>query len=251
MQSFRASFSAVMSALHRFALCCALLSPLFARSAELVVLVDTGTEMPMARFDQYRLVDGIHKDIGEELAKAMGRTAKFLTLPRKRIPGALNAGEADVLCGYVPEWLEGHHAWSQPFYPQVEVVLSDRAAPRPSSVGELAGQPVGTVFGFYYPDLERPLGKDFVRADGPSVDLNLRKMAAGRLRHMVAMKSWFDYRIKLGESGPSLHPPLVAASYMTRCAVSLKGKVDVAEVDHAIARMLKDGAVAAIVARYR
>ncbi|WLI90347.1 transporter substrate-binding domain-containing protein [Massilia sp. R2A-15] len=240
-----------MPALRRFALCCALLSPLFARSGELVVLVDTGTDMPMARFDHYRLVAGVHKDIGEALARAMGRTPKFLALPRKRIPLALDSGEADVLCGYVPEWLDGRFGWSQPFYPQVEVVLSDRAAPRPSSVAELAGQQIGTVFGFSYPELDRALGKDFVRADAPSIELNFRKLAAGRLRHMVTMKSWSDYRIKTSEPGLSLHPPLVVTTYMTRCAVSPKSKVGVADVNRAIARIVKDGAVPAIAARYR
>ena len=240
-----------MPSLRRIALCCALLSPLFAHSGELVVLVDTGTDMPMARFDNYRLVEGVHKDVGEALAKALGRMPKFLALPRKRIALALNGGEADVLCGYVPEWLNGQFGWSQPFYPQVEVVLSDRAGSRPNTVADLVGHQVGTVFGFSYPELDRVLGKDFARADAPSIELNFRKLAAGRLRHMVTMKSWSDYRIKTGEPGLSLHPPLVVTTYMTRCAVSPKGRVDVAEVDNAIARIVKDGTVAAIGARYR
>lgn len=240
-----------MPALRRFALCCALLPPLFAQSGELVMLVDTGTDMPMARFDHHRLVEGVHKDVGEALARALGRTPKFLALPRKRIALALNSGEADVLCGYVPEWLDGGFGWSEPFYPEVEVVLSDRAGSRPNSIGELAGHQVGTVFGFSYPELDRVLGKDFARADAPSIELNLRKLQAGRLRHMVTMKSWSDYRIKMGAPGLSLYPPLVVTTYMTRCAVSAKGRVDVAAVDSAIARIVKDGTVAAIGARYR
>ena len=60
-----------------------------ARAADLVILVDTATEMPMARFERYRLVAGIHRDIGLELARRMHRTPKFMSLPRKRIVKAL------------------------------------------------------------------------------------------------------------------------------------------------------------------
>lgn len=240
-----------MPVCRRFALCCALLFPLSPHAGDLVLLVDTGTEMPMARFDHFQLVDGVHKDIGEALAKAMGRTPKFLALPRKRIPLALQSGDADILCGYAPEWLDGQFGWSQPFYPQYEVVLSDRRSSRPSTVADLAGQQVGTVFGFSYPELDRALGKDFNRVDAPSIELNFRKLGAGRLHHIVTMKSWADYRLKQGEPGLALHPPLVVTTYMTRCAVSPKAKIDVAEVDRAVARIVKDGAVAAIAARYR
>jgi ABC-type amino acid transport substrate-binding protein len=235
----------------RLALCCALLLPLLPRAAELVVLVDTATEMPMARFEQYRLVDGIHKDVGEALAQAMGRQPRFVALPRKRIGQALHSGTADVLCGYMPEWLDRGPAWSQPFFPMVEVVITDRAARRPRTVADLAGQPVGTVFGYAYPKLERALGRDFRRADGPSTELNLRKLAAGRLQHVVTMKSIIDYRVKLDETVLVLHPPLVVTTWATRCAVSPKGRVSVAEVDHAVARMVHDGAVARITARYQ
>lgn len=240
-----------MSARRRFALCCALLFPLLPQAAELVILVDTATEMPMARVDQYRLVDGIHKDVGEALARAMGRRPKFVALPRKRIADALRSGKADVLCGYVPEWLDGGLAWSQPFFPMVEVVITDRAAARPRTLADLAGQPLGTVFGYSYPDLERALGNGFKRADGPSSELNLRKLAAGRLQHVVTMKSFIDYRIKLDDPVLVLHPPLVVKSYMTRCVVSPKGNVSAAEVDRAVARMLRDGTVGQISARYQ
>jgi ABC-type amino acid transport substrate-binding protein len=240
-----------MSAHRRFALCCALLLSLSTQAAELVILVDTATEMPMAHFEHYRLVDGLHKDMGVALAKAMGREPRFVALPRKRIVAALRSGSADVLCGYVPEWLDGHFAWSQPFLPLTEVVISNRAAERPLALAELAGQPLGTVFGYVYPTLEHVLGKRFVREDSPSTELNLRKLAAGRLKHVVTMDVFIDYRIKLGDPALALHPPLLVKNYMGRCAVSLKGRVKLAEVERAVGQMQRDGSVAAMLARYQ
>ncbi|WP_426174140.1 substrate-binding periplasmic protein [Massilia sp. TWR1-2-2] len=240
-----------MSFHFRTALCLALLLPLSLRAAELVILVDTATEMPMARFRNFQLIEGMHKDVGEALAGALGREPRFVALPRKRIVGALSSGMADVLCGYIPEWLDGTFPWSQPFVPLVEVVITSRAFPRARLLADLRGEPIGTVFGYTYPDLERALGSDFVRADGPSTDLNLRKLSLGRLHHMVTSKHLIDYRMKLADPPLALHPPLVVKHYLTGCALSPKGAVSPAQMERAVAQLQRDGTITAIMARYQ
>jgi polar amino acid transport system substrate-binding protein len=228
-----------------------LLLPLTAGAGDLVILVDTATEMPMARFEKWRLVDGIHRDVGLELARHMHRTPKFMSLPRKRIVKALEAGAADVLCSYVPEWLDGSFYWSQPFIPIVEVLITDRSVEPPRDIRELAGKPIGTVLGYAHPELEVILGDGFVRADGPTTESNLRKVAAGRVKYAVTGKSFLDWRLKQGDPMLTLHPPMVVKSYMGQCAVSRKGRAKVADVDRAIGEMIRDGSVDAIVARYK
>jgi polar amino acid transport system substrate-binding protein len=151
----------------------------------------------------------------------------------------------------VPEWLPGKFEWSQPFLPQVEVVISDRSVERPRALADLGGKAIGTVFGYSYPELERALGQGFSHDDGPSTELNLRKLSAGRLQHMVTMKSWIEYRQKQGGAVPALHPPLAVTTYNTRCALAPNGKVSLAEVERAVAQIIRDGTVAAIAARYK
>ncbi len=226
-----------------------LLSP--ALAGDLVILVDTATEMPMARFKSYRLVDGIHRDIGLALASHMKRTPKFMSLPRKRIVRALEKGDADVLCSYVPEWLDGSFHWTQPFIPIVQVLIADRSVERPDTILDLAGKPIGTVLGYAHPEMLDLLGDGFIRADGPSTEANFRKVAAGRIKYALTGKTFLEWRMKQGDLPLSLHPPLVVTSYMGQCAVSPKGRAKVAEVDRAIGQMIKDGTVNAIVARYR
>lgn len=228
-----------------------LLVPLSAQAGDLVILVDTGTEMPMARFERYQLVDGIHRDVGIALAKGLQRTPRFMSLPRKRVVRALEGGSADVMCSYVPEWLDGSFRWSQPFIPIVEVLISDTRAERPRQLADVAGQPIGTVLGWAHPELEAALGAGFVREDAPTSEGNLRKLAAGRVKHAVTVKTTLDYQLKLGTPVLSLHPPIIVKTYMGQCAVSPKGRVSVLEVDRAIAKMIADGTVASIVARYR
>lgn len=236
---------------HRFALCCALLFPLLTQAADLVFLVPTATEMPMARFERYRLVDGFHRDLGMALASAAGRQAKFVAIPRKRIVEALQSGQGDMLCNFVPEWLNGTFNWTQPFLPMVEVVITDRAAARPRSMADLSGQPIGTVLGYTYRELAEPLGRGFVREDSASTESNLRKLAAGRLHHVVTLKSFVDYRRKLGEPALTLHPPLVVKTFMGRCAVAPKARIGMGDVERAVSQIVDDGTVAAILARYQ
>ena len=240
-----------MPPLLRFALSAVLLLPLLPQAAELVVLVDTATEMPIARFERYRLVDGVHKDIGEALASRLGRTPRFMAVPRKRVAAALAAGQADILCGYVPEWLPGPFKWSAPFMPIVEVLVSSRDVKRPASVAELAGQPIGTVLGWSHPELEQVLGKGFVREDGPNTETNLRKLAAGRVQHAVTGRSFLDYYLRRGDIALTIHPPLAVASWMGQCAISPRSQLAAADINRALAAMTRDGTIADVMARYR
>jgi polar amino acid transport system substrate-binding protein len=218
--------------------------------APLVVLVDTGTEMPMAAFRDNQLVDGVHHDLGLALAARLGRQAVFLGLPRKRIALALEQGRADLICMYIPGWLPGSFHWSRPFFPMREVVVTDTAVPRPVTLADLKGQAIATVLGYYHPDLERALGAGFVREDGPSSSSNLRKMAAGRLHHVVTQQSMLDYHQKMGQR-LSVYPPLPVKTYLGQCAVSARGRVSVEAVDKAIGQLVKDGEVGRISARYQ
>jgi polar amino acid transport system substrate-binding protein len=237
--------------LPRFLCMASLLSPM-ARltAADLVIMVDTGTEMPMAGFQGGQLIEGMHKDLGEALAHKMGRQASFLMLPRKRIALALENGKADLICMYVPDWLPGNFKWSRPFFPLKEVVVTDSTVPRPRALADLYGQPIATVLGYYHPELQQALGAGFIRDDGPSNSANLRKMAAGRLHHAVTQQSTLDYHQKTGEH-LSVYPPLEVKTYMGQCAVSPRGRVDVREVDRAIAQIVKEGGVGRIMAKYR
>ena len=231
--------------------CSILLLPLAASARELVILVDTGTEMPMARFERFYLIDGIHRDIGLSLARHMKRTPRFMSLPRKRIVKALQEGGADVLCSYVPEWLDGRFHWTQPFIPIAEVLITDRSVTRPGGIAELAGKPIGTVLGWQHPEIVTVLGDAFARSDGPTTEANFRKLAAGRVKYALTGKSFLDWRLKQSDPVLSLHPPMVVKSYMGQCAVSPKGRAKVAEVNQAVSEMIKDGAIDAILARYK
>lgn len=228
----------------------ALLAIGLARAESLVVVVDTGTEMPMADIRNAHLVGGMHKDVAEALAQKMGRKLELVALPRKRIELALESGRADMICLYTPEWLPGSHHWTQPFFPHAELILAAQSAAQPHSIASLAGRPIGTVLGFHYPELQQTLGASFVREDGPSNQANMRKLAAGRMQYVATSKIFYDYQLKQGEK-IRVHPPLLVKQYLTRCAVSHKGRVSLAEADAAITQLLREGTVNKILNTYR
>jgi polar amino acid transport system substrate-binding protein len=48
-----------------------------------------------------------------------------------------------------------------------------------------------------------------------------------------------------------VHPPLLVKHYLGQCAVSPRGQASLAEVNAAIARLIRDGAVQHIMDNYR
>lgn len=220
-------------------------------AAELTVLVDASAELPWAHLQNDSVASGIHRDLGEALAQQLGREARFLVLPRKRVASALTAGQADVYCAALPGWLPGPFDWSRAFLPISELVLSLASAPRPASMVELAGQPIGTVSGFIYPELQRQLGAGLVRDDAPNASANLRKLVLGRVKHATSDQLFIDYQRRIGQLNVPLHPYLVFSSYQTRCAVSRRGQVGVDQLDVAITALVNAGTMHALLSRYR
>ena len=218
---------------------------------ELVVLVDRAADMPMSRIENGRLADGVHKMLGEAIARGTGRELRFLLLPRKRISKALQEGQAGILCGYTPEWIEGDYLWTEPVFTAEEVLVTDARFPRPSSIADLRGQAIGTILGYQHPEIEKVIGAEFVRDDSPNMETNIEKLARGRVHHILIARGVLEYRQRLRAIPLKLHPPLLAASFTTRCVVSRKGTLSLEEANRAIAAANKDGTLAQIISRFR
>lgn len=221
-----------------------------APAAELVVLVDTSTEMPLADIDGARLRGGIHHDLAQALARKLNRQLVTQVLPRKRIAMALGSGQGDLLCLYLPQWLPGNYQWTQPFFPQTELLVSALNAPAPQALSDLRDRPIGTVLGYSYPELESELGMHFRRADVSTNAINLRKLAVGRIAHVATIKIFYDYQLRQGER-LHVHPPLAIRQYLTRCALSPNSSVTLAEVDNAISELVSEGTIGKILSSYQ
>lgn len=177
------------------------------------------------------------------LGKQMGRQSTPVILPRKRMIGALETGDADIMCSYIPAWANGAVDWSRPFIPTAEVLVSSSSVPAPRKLSDLKGKRIGTVLGFHYPELEQALGPDFVRDDAPSAKLSMKKWRAGRFDYFISTRILID-REQAGGELPKDYHLLVIKENMAMCAVARQGNVSLAEVNAAIAAIDKSGELA-------
>lgn len=223
-----------------------------AQEQPLQVLIDGSIEMPQAQFKNGEAVDGFQVRLAQEIGRRLGRRVRFRLVPRRRVPQMLADGnEADMICNYLPSWLPGPLQWSRPYFDDADLLLTATRRPPLARLQEAAGQPIGTVSGFVYPEMDAALGARFVRDDAPNALATLRKLALGRVDHAIVGRVVFDYLMRRGEVALSLHPPLVISRVKTACALSPHSSVKRAQLDAALAAMQADGSLARLVDRYR
>jgi len=217
----------------------------------LVMLVETSALMPHARIEGDRVVEGLNLDLGQALARRLGRELVAKPVPRKRLAEALQRGEADLLCDYQSDWLPGNFAWSRPFMPDQALLISAATAPAPAALTALAGQPVGTVRGYVYPEMTDALRAGFVRDDAPDVVANLQKLELGRVKHALTGRRVLEYQQRTGHFKLALHPPLVVSEVLAQCALSPSSPVGLAALNQAIQGLVSEGELNRLFARYR
>lgn len=205
---------------------------------------------PFADFERGEVKTGIVKDISEALARQLGRPAKFVSVPPRRVAQVLTAGGADGVCYVGRGWIDGNFHWTPTVFEQMSVIAARRDSPALSQLQSLAKQPLGTVFAYRYPDIERLLGSDFVRDDAPSMLTNLRKLAAGRTRYAATERITLDYYLKLNP-GDSLKVALLTKRTTTHCAFTLAHALPLDALDQAVRDLVRNGSIERILAGYR
>lgn len=217
----------------------------------LVMLIETSALMPQARIEGDRVVEGLHLDLGQALGRRLGREVQARPVPRKRLAEALQRGEGDLLCDYQSDWLPGAFAWSKPFIPDQALLVTAATAPPLPSLTALAGQPVGTVRGYVYPEMADALRAGFVRDDAPDAVVNLQKLELGRVKHALTGRRVLEYQQRIGRFHLALHPPLVVSEVLAQCALSPSSPVGLVALNAAIQGLVADGELNRLFAKYR
>lgn len=216
----------------------------------LVLVVDSATDLPNARIEHDRVVGGLTLELAQLLAARMGVETVAISRPRRRLLQSLLDGEADWVCSYMAAWLPGPLRWSQGFFEHEEVVATRADHPAPRQLQDLAGQRLGTILGFVYPEVEAALGRDFLREDAPNAEANLRKLVAGRVAHALVSQRLLQYHRLQGRVPIALHPPLLVHRYRTQCALGPKASVSLEQLNRAIEQVQRDGSLQALTQRY-
>ena len=223
-----------------------------AQPAPLRVLVDGSIEMPQALFDKGQPVDGLQVQLAQEIGRRLGRKVEFQVVPRRRVSQMLSDGrDADMICNYLPQWLPGPLQWSRAYLEDADLLVTVARRPAVQRLADIAGQPVGTVSGFLYPEVAATLGTGFVRDDAPNAIASLRKLALGRVDHALVGRVTFEYLVRRGDVPVDLHPPLVITRFKTACALAPRSTVRLPELDAALAAMQTDGTLRRLFDRFR
>jgi len=219
-----------------------------AAQPELVMLAPSNHTMPIAAFQDGELSAGILKDLGEAIAARVGRRVRFVSVPSRRVALALSHGDADGVCLVQPQWIDGTFNWTEELIPSGGVVLARADAPPILRVSDLRGKKVGTVAGYRYLFVEPVLGKDFFRDDGPSGEHTLRKLVAGRTQYALMELTTAAWHVR---NDRNLRLDITYESSKARCAFSQLSKVPFGQIKRATGRMIADGSIDKIMARYR
>lgn len=222
-----------------------------AEDSTLLFIAPANHTMPFVEIRDGQLQRGILKDLGEAIAARMGRTARFVVVPAKRVSAALARGEADGLCYTSPRWIDAAELhWSRPVFDYTGVVARRADMPPLSQLSQLAGLTLGTVAGYRYTEVEAALGPGFPRDDAPDMGRNLAKLAAGRIPYAMTEKLTLSYAMRENPQ-QGLQPALQTISYPTHCVFSPLRRLSLPAVDKAVDGLIGDGSVERLLARYR
>jgi polar amino acid transport system substrate-binding protein len=236
-------------------LACLLTAP--ARAQQLVFAVSTGSAMPMTEFRDGALAAGLLKEFGDALARELHMTPRYLPVPRKRVEVPLASGQADLLCDLRPEWLERKDwLWSEAIFSNTQIIASRADTPAVQRLAQLDQLRVGTILGYYYPQLEQvlgePLNQHFVRDEAGSDDVNLAKLLRYRFAYMVTNTLYFEYQLKTHPERARLNPASYPVmTFDTYCALPPHGKLELAAVNRAIQALKRRGEIQAMLAHFR
>ncbi|MBH9552584.1 substrate-binding periplasmic protein [Inhella gelatinilytica] len=223
-----------------------------AAAPAMVFVTPTNLIEPLVLIESRQLRGGVLKDVGEALARRMGREARFLPMPGKRVSEALNSGEADLVCYVLPGWLDGDLLWTGPVIPVAEVVAARDDAPPINRFEDLAGRRVGTVLGYRYNHLLAQPNQDlpFERFDAPDTRSNLAKLALGRMGYAIVEELPLRHYLRHNPQ-TKIRSVLVLRQYTTQCAQSKRSSLDFQQVQTHLAALVREGEIDRILSTYR
>jgi polar amino acid transport system substrate-binding protein len=192
---------------------------------------------------------GVIHDVSVELARRLGRQARFVTTSRKRIEDDLRVGRADALCYATPQWINAPLSWTIPFIPNGEVIVMRQEAPAIKSLSDLRGKTLGAVLGYAYPQLQLA-GGGITRDDAPSMQVNIRKLLTGRTQYAIVDSLSLAYEARTNSELTKM-PTFATSQFKAQCGFATRLNIPTKQINDAVAGMERDRTLDRILARYR
>jgi polar amino acid transport system substrate-binding protein len=218
--------------------------------ASIVFAVSAGNSLPLAQIRGGAISAGILMELGDAIAIKLHRTARYITVPRKRLEMVLSAGTVDGICYALPSWFSVPMNWSRALIRNEDLLVGGADVPALGTLQEVAGERLGVVLGYRYPELDALLGKGFLRDDSPSMPSNIEKLTVGRYRYAVVDRLSLEHQARLDPRVRTLST-FTISHFTASCAFSKASAIPFPEIDSAVGQLVDEGAVERILAHYR
>lgn len=214
-------------------------------------------EYPLAAIDEKgHVTGGVLPDLYRELAIELGTTVDYQVLSRKRIEGALLAGQVDIKCYHSPGWVEykGKMDWTIATLPQIERVVTLFGASTVKKLpDDLVGKRLAVKLGYQYPRLQSLFdSKQAVRVEEVKAANQFRALDEGLVNALILSDAEIEGFLSRNPAGRSrfkaLSEPLDVIQ--TQCMVSPTSPWSVIAINAALRRLMTRGVVEGIVKRY-
>ncbi len=238
------------------ALCISLLASHYAVAEEpLRFAASSAWAMPYGKFESDRLTGGILFDLARALEKPLNLPVSIVVLPRKRIDGAVLAGDVDLRCYSNPQWtsVPGEHVWSKTLFDLSDVVFGNASVADPKNLqGLTQGVGVGTVLGYDYQSLN-PLftSGSLKRDDAADQEKVLLKLSMGRTPYGVSDALALQWYTKNTPQHRLSNWRVTLSRNDFQCGVPKKGRIPAAKILAALDDLKKSGKIEGILRNYR
>jgi polar amino acid transport system substrate-binding protein len=211
--------------------------------------------MPYARFDADRLTGGILFDLAKALEKQLSLPVAVIVLPRKRIDGAVIAGEIDLRCYSNPQWtaIPDQHVWSKSLFDMVEVIFGGANVPEPANLGALQkGAAISTVLGYEYQQLDPLFANGLLkRDDGIELEKVMLKLTVGRTPYGISEALALQWYVRTTPKHQLASWRLPVSRNDFLCGVPKQGRVPAPRILNALDDLKKSGKIDEILRNYR
>lgn len=221
---------------------------------ELRMAASGSWSLPWGRWEGQNVVEGIHHDLAQAVARRLGWRLRFVRLlPTKGHFSEVDR-ETDLRCGLDRSWVPDPalYHWSAPLFDTSDRLVGHRDSRPLRSLAELAdGQRVGAVRSYHYPTLQpRFEAGSLLREDAFSQMQALEKLTRQRSDYAVVtpqVLAWFQRSTpEHGLAAWSL--PVQASAY--HCGVPSSSPRDARAILAALHALRDEGEITRILARY-
>lgn len=223
-----------------------------AEPAPLRMLLSPAWSAPLVEWREGRPQGGLYVELGQALAQQLGRRPQWVLLPLVRIEAAAEAGELDLRCHVEAGAARGPEGLVTPLWALPQVLVGPAGSVALKRSQDLPGAAeIGTVQHQAYPLLDALLGAgQWRRADAPSTDRMLRKLALGRSDYGVASLAELQaYRRE--QPDPALSDwRLELGSSTMYCQVPRQGRIATAELQGVLQALADQGRLEALQRRH-